>query len=274
MTAVDIFADTMAELTWYEAEKAAGRGAIILWAFGVIEQHGPHLPTGTDVYLPSARLRRVRQLLAERGTEAVIVPPYYWGVNHASASFPASFKVRPEIMIELVCDVLSSLAGDGFRRVFCTTGHGDAIHNRAIHAAAKRSGEKENIDISFLADEGLIKRLQIDLADPHVTTYRSGHSVPSKFPDIHAGRGETSAMMEFYPDLVRHGELPGLQPVDFTMEQLTEWRRGHDFSKRLTPRGYVGNPSLAKLDDGVRDNETTILAMVNAIEERIRSKPV
>jgi len=267
-----VFADTMAELTWNEAELAAKRGAVVLWAFGVVEQHGPHLPTGTDFLLPSARLRRVKKTLSERGIESVIVPPYYWGVNHSSASFPASFKVRPEIMIELVCDVLSSLAGDGFRRVFCVTGHGDATHNRAIHTAAKRSAEKEGIDISFLAEEGLIKRLQIDIADPNVTIYRGPQaSPPPKFPDIHAGRGETAAMLEFFPDLVRHQKLADLNPVDFTMEQLTEWRRGYDFSRRLTPLGYVGNPSQARLDDGIRDNEATVLAMVNAIEARVRA---
>src|SRR5690606_23036978 len=141
-------------------------------------------------------------------------------------------------MVELVCDVLSSLAGDGFKRVFCVTGHGDATHNRAIHTAVKRSAEKDGIDISFLAEEGLIRRLQIELDDPNVTLYQGLQPpTPPKFPDIHAGRGETAAMMEFFPDLVRHQKLASLNPVDFTMEQLTEWRRGHDFSKRLTPLG-------------------------------------
>src|SRR5450830_321439 len=100
-----IFADTMAEMTWYQVEEAARAGAVVLWAFGVIEQHGPHLPAGTDVYLPSAQLRRVRATLAARGQRSVIVPPYYWGVNHVSAAFPISFRVRPEIMIELMADV-------------------------------------------------------------------------------------------------------------------------------------------------------------------------
>jgi creatinine amidohydrolase len=264
-----VFAETIAELTWYEADQAAKSGAIVLWAFGVIEQHGPHLPTGTDVYLPSARLRRVKQVLAERGVASVIVPPYYWGVNHASASFPASFKVRPEIMVELVCDVFASLAGDGYKRVFCTTGHGDSKHNLAIHAAARRSALETKMDISFLADEGLIKRLNIDLSDPNVTPVRT-HSEPRKFPDIHAGRNETSAMLEFYPNLVRQEKIQELRSVDFSMDQLAEWRKGHEFAKRLTPLGYVGNPGQARLEEGVRDNEASVLAMVEAIHERIK----
>ena len=90
MSATDIFAGTIAEMTWLEVEQAAKGGAALLWAFGVIEQHGPHLPTGTDVYLPQAQLREVRRLLGERGIDALIVPPYYWGVNVVSGAFPAS----------------------------------------------------------------------------------------------------------------------------------------------------------------------------------------
>src|SRR5690348_287067 len=100
-----IFQDTIAEMTYPEVEAAIGRGAIALWSMGVIEQHGPHLPTATDVYIPSARLRAVKRLLAEEGVESIIIPPFYWGVNFVSASFPASIKVRAEVMIELVADV-------------------------------------------------------------------------------------------------------------------------------------------------------------------------
>ena len=47
----DIFSDTIAEMTWYEVDQAAKDGAVLLWAFGVIEQHGPHLPLGVDSLL-------------------------------------------------------------------------------------------------------------------------------------------------------------------------------------------------------------------------------
>ena len=73
---LNIFVGTIAEMTWYEVEAAAKNGAVLLWAFGVIEQHGPHLPTGTDVYLAGTAARspsRARQA----GIQALIVPPYY-----------------------------------------------------------------------------------------------------------------------------------------------------------------------------------------------------
>src|SRR5262245_40055624 len=109
-----IFQDTIADMTFQEVAGAAADRAVGLWGLGVIEQHGPHLPLGTDVYMPSELLRRVRKRLAERGIASVIMPPFYWGVNQVSGSFPGTFVVRPEVMIELVVDVIKSLKKDSF----------------------------------------------------------------------------------------------------------------------------------------------------------------
>lgn len=270
MTAGDsIFADTMAEMTWYEAEEAAKKGAIALWAFGVIEQHGPHLPVGTDVYLPSARLRRVKQLLAEKGIPAVIVPPYYWGINGVSASYPASFVVRAEVMIELMLDVLKSLARDGYRKIFCVTGHGEAAHNMAIYRGVKRAASECGIDVSFAADEGLVARLKLDPADPCVTPVASVKDTSSPMPDIHAGKGETSQMLALLPGFVKETRLADLSPVDFTVADLAEWRQGNEVSRRKTPLGYVGNPAKATADAGAREFEASAVAMTQAIANHL-----
>jgi creatinine amidohydrolase len=263
-----ILAETMAEMTWEEVDAAARRGAVALWAFGVIEQHGPHLPVGTDIYLPSAALRRTRALLAGRGIESVIVPPFYWGVNHASASFPASYVVRPDVMVELMADVFAGLAHDGFRSVYCVTGHGEAHHNRALHRAVTRSRGEAGTDISFLADEGLIRRLGIALSDPAVTPFKIASDPTLTFPDVHAGKGETSAMLALVPHLVRTAKLADLPAVAFTAEDLAQWREGYELSRRKTPRGYVGDPARAEADQGARDIESAAQAMTDAIAAR------
>lgn len=268
MAGDSIFAETMAEMTWEEVDAAAKRGAAALWAFGVIEQHGPHLPAGTDVYLPSAALRRVRALLADQGIESVIVPPYYWGVNHASAAFPASFVVRPEVMIELMADVLGSLARDGFRSVYCITGHGEAHHNRALHRAVTRSRGETGIDISFVADEALVRRLGIAPSDPGVTPFALAGDPTLTFPDVHAGKGETAAMLALVPDLVRSDKLAALPAVAFTAEDLAEWREGYELSRQKTPRGYVGDPAKADAADGAHRLEAAATAIAGAIAAR------
>src|SRR5215472_17419178 len=97
-----IFEGTMADMTYPEVKDAAELGAAVLWGFGVIEQHGPHLPLATDVYLPSVLLRRVKALLRESGIPSIIMPPFYWGINDVTGIFPGSFQVRPAVMVELM----------------------------------------------------------------------------------------------------------------------------------------------------------------------------
>jgi creatinine amidohydrolase len=284
---LDIFAETMAEMTWFEVEQAAKEGAILLWALGVIEQHGPHLPTGTDVYLPSARLRGVRAALAQRGIAALIVPPYYWGVNVVSGSFPASPNVRPEIMQELMADVFAGFARDGFRQVFCVSGHGDAAHNRTVHAGIALGRSRTGLDISFVIDSALASRIGIPLDDPCLTLTDDGKpdaartplvSSPSapvtqrKFLDVHAGQWETSIMMHCCAPLVREAVRPTLKSTDYGMEDLMTWRQGYEAARRKTPLGYFGDPAAATREEGERALAASVAQAADAIARRVRAR--
>ena len=54
-----IFDGTMVDLTYPVIEQAAKDHAAILWPMGVIEEHGPAMPLGTDIYQATARMKRV-----------------------------------------------------------------------------------------------------------------------------------------------------------------------------------------------------------------------
>lgn len=287
---LNIFAGTIAEMTWYEVEAAAKNGAVLLWAFGVIEQHGPHLPTGTDVYLPAARLREVRRELDRRGIPALIVPPYYWGVNVVSGSFPASYRVRPELMRELMADVFESFERDGFRRVFCFSGHGDQLHNQTIHHGIRLGTERTKLDISFVVEAALATRIGLALDDPLLSLPPERPEAPFKFLgidasspsapvqddrprfiDVHAGEWETSMMMCCCPDLVHEEVRRTLKSTDFGPDDLAEWRRGYEHARRKTPLGYLGDPAAADLTQGLRSLESSAVTAADAIEQRLKA---
>ena len=266
---VDIFAGTIAEMTWPEVDKAAKDGAVLLWAFGVIEQHGPHLPTGTDVYLPSIRLRQVKRLLAVRGVQALIVPPYYWGVNEVSGSFPASYRVRPSLMTELMADVFESLERDGFKRVFCISGHGDALHNRTIYDGVRLGSSRTALRIRFLADEGLAARLDLQRDDPYVATFPSARPRASGILDVHAGRFETGMMLCACARLVRNDVRVGLKATAYGSADLAEWRKGSEHARRKTPLGYFGDPAAASAAEGRRVASGTAQRITEVIEREL-----
>ncbi|MDM0078131.1 creatininase family protein [Variovorax sp. J2P1-59] len=265
-----VFKDTIAEMTYLEVEAAIGRGAIALWSMGVIEQHGPHLPTATDVYIPSARLRAIKALLADSGIEALIVPPFYWGVNVVSANFPASIKVRAEVMIDLVSDVIKSLAGDGVRRVFCVSGHNDGGHNEAVYRAMRKATVESSAQACFICDEAILRRLGIEMSDPHVMPFCvAPNQPPGPFLDIHAGEWETSVMLGFNPEVVREDRMTGLVPTNLGPDDLAEWRKGFDASRRVTPLGYFGDPAAAHAARGRASIASEAKAIVQGIRQRV-----
>ena len=247
-----IFQDTIANMTFPDLARAAADRAVVLWGLGVIEQHGPHLPLGTDVYMPSELLRRVRTILATKGVSSVIMPPFYWGVNQVSGLFPGSFVVRPEIMIELKVDLIKSLKKDSFSTLFCVSGHGDALHNRTIFDGVCRGADESGLNAYFVGAPSFFKRIGIDAASPRALPTKTEIERKSKYFDVHAGAFETSSMWAVYPDLVRDDLLPTLKSTDFGIEDLTEWRKGGEHALRKTPRGYLGDPAASSRELGER----------------------
>ena len=264
-----MFHDTMADMTYPEVERAAREGACALWALGVIEQHGPHLPLGTDVYVPMARLRRARQLLQERGIKSLIVPPFYWGVNNVTGLFPGTFHLRPEIMIEVMLDTFRSLKKDGFQHVFCLSGHGDALHNRTIDTGVLRARAEVGLDAYVILSDGLAKRLGLELTQPHLALTPSERST-GRFMDVHAGEWETSIVLGAYPDLVKADVASKLPSTDFLPADLAEWRKGGEHAMRKTPHGYLGDPASADADRGRKDMETESAAIAAAIQRTLK----
>jgi creatinine amidohydrolase len=257
-----IFHETMADMTYPEIEAAADREAVVLWALGVIEEHGPHLPLATDVYVPCATLREARRLLAERGIESVIAPPFYWGINAATAAFAGSFIVRPETMIELMKDVFRSLRKDGFEKVFCLSGHGDKAHNEVLYEGVKAGRDYGPIESYMLVSPAFAKRLNLDEADPLLAIMHQPAAEPPQYVDVHAGNWETSMIWAKYPDVVRTDISTKLAPTNSVMDDLIEWRKGGEHAVRTTPHGYLGDPASAdpaRGHDHVR-NEGKIIA--------------
>lgn len=286
----DIFFDTLAEMTWYEVDQAAKDGAVLLWGIGVIEQHGPHLPTGTDVYVPQAHLREIKKRLAERGVQALIVPPFYWGVNVTSSAFPSSYNVRPEIIKEMMADLFKSFEADGFKRVFCISGHGDGLHNKTIHEGIQLGANRTSLDISFVTEAALAQRIGVALDDPNLTLpledppavdmrhYQWDPAIPvvdgiptetPKYVDRHAGRWETSVMIAACERLVRTEVLPSMQATNVDKEHQAIWRKGGDHARKVTPLGYMGDPAGATLEEGVRCINETAETFASAIVARI-----
>lgn len=265
-----IFDETLADLTYPEAETLAREGAVVLWGVGVIEEHGPHLPLGTDVYLPYATLKLTRRLLEARGIKAAILPAFYWGINNVTGGFAGSITVRPDTMISLMLDVFQSLRKDGFETVFCLSGQGDALHNHTLANAIHRGRVESGIRAYFVISSAWAERLALDAGAAHLLVYPLSPPPPAH-ADVHAGNGETSMVWAYYPRLVRQELLPTLEPTRFTAADVAEWRRGWANARRKTPRGYLGDPAAADPGRGRMIVEEQARLVADTIAAKVES---
>jgi creatinine amidohydrolase len=265
-----IFDETLADLTYPEVEALARDGAVILWGLGVIEEHGPHLPLGTDVYLPYATLKLARRLLDARGIKAAVLPPFYWGINNVTGSFAGSITVRAATMTSLMLDVFDSLRKDGFESIFCVSGQGDALHNQTMAESIRRGRVETGIRAYFVVSSVWAERLGFDPGAPEMLVYPLTPP-PQRYPDVHAGSGETSMVWAYYPRLVRQDVLSKLEPTRFTAEDLAEWRKGWANARRKTPLGYLGDPASADPNRGRVIIETQARLVADAIAAKVQS---
>ena len=187
-------------------------------------------------YVPTAQLRQAQQKLAAQKISSVIVPAYYWGVNNVTGAFPGSIHIRPEIMTELMTDVFRSLARAGFKEIFCITGHYDAAHGRALIEGVRRANQAGIIKAHFVVPKPLGIRLGLQPGETGFLLIEPSGGPAPTHPDLHAGEGETSAILAVAPDLVHKDIAAKLPSTDLTMKDVEEWRKGQERAKRSPAR--------------------------------------
>ena len=266
MGGYSIFADTIADMTWPAVEAAAGRKALMLVPVAVIEQHGPHLPLATDTYGAYLLSVRIKAELADVGVEAVVAPPYYFGLNPTTGMFPGSLTVERETMVAILAQILFNYAEWGFERQFVLNHHGDPTHNDAIMEAI-RSARSRGVDAVYTMG-GFVRRfieeaytsafdrplpLPADalLQAPESEKTRSARERLTRSTlHKHAEEYETSMIMRWYPDvLAPDPRVENLDPVLPSDEEFAGALR-EGMWRKISPMGYVGDPSVARAETG------------------------
>ena len=274
-----MFHETMVDMTYQEVEDAAKQNTIVLWPMGVIEEHGPHLPLGTDIYNAYIEFKQTARLLKAAGKSVIIAPPMYWGINEATASFGGSFTVRPSTLKSLIEDGFLSFRKDGFKTVYIIPGHNDRLHNQTIVEGVEMARATTGVRGFVILSAQMLDRLGLTGSEPHVLI--AGLAGPpagapqqqSQFLEVHAGAGETSTVWRFFPDLVKAKLIPTLTPTRYGLEDLAEWRKGWENARRKTPLGYFGDPAAANAERGGQAHAASTARTAEAISRHFDSLP-
>jgi creatinine amidohydrolase len=244
-----LFADTIAEMTAPMVAAAARRGAGVLLPIGVMEAHGPHLPTGTDTYIALTLCRLTRRYAAAQGVDLVIAPPYFWGINQVLSAFAGSFRTRPETAAALLQDIIESFLAFGFAEVHLVSHHGDLAHNQMILGVIEMFHDRGHDRVRWLYAPQrwqMFQRLGHTGAEPVWVPWDPPAELArlktTGILGVHADEYETAAMVRYWPDLVDFDVLQGLEPTRLDRDDLQRWRKGGEEARAVTPDAYFGAP--------------------------------
>ncbi len=108
------------EMKHPEIKNYLERKKSIIMPFGSTEQHGPHLPTGTDTFVAA----RIAEEVGKQ-TKTLVAPVMPVGFSPGLHTlFPGTITIGAQTYISLVQDVLESIVASGFRDMLVLTGHG------------------------------------------------------------------------------------------------------------------------------------------------------
>lgn len=224
--------------------EAIGRDPIVIVPVGSVEQHGNHLPVGTDSFAAEAVARNATG--EWRGEKPLLLLPTIWtGLSPHHMGLAGSITLRSETFISLLEDVGSSLLHHGVRRILFLNGHGGNIS--ALDVALTRLGER-----------GLATERVVGLTYWHLVAERSGELRESRVGGTgHAGEFETSLMLVTHGEHVRldqgtvaYPELPS-RYLSTDLFEGSPARRFLPFD-RASETGTFGDPSLASREKGER----------------------
>lgn len=221
------------KLTWPEvrAEIERGRDTIVV-AFGAVEQHGHHLPLGTDA-LFGDELSRV---LAER-LDAFRAPTVRVGCSRHHLAFPGTMSIEEPTFHALVGDIVRGWSGHGFRRIVLLPTHGGNF--APLGAALEKLEPLEGVRVVAISDLGLLIQATLGLG--------AELGVPPGEGGIHGGEWETSMMLALWPELVKMDRAePG-----YTGDLETGIQRFlADGVQSISENGVVGDPRGASAEHG------------------------
>ncbi len=214
-----------------QVKRAVDNGWLPVLPVGQTEEHGPHLPVGTDTFIT----RRVCEAAIERlggGLPACLLDPITYGYSQSAlAAWPGTVVIRQEVVIDVLCELIASLAAMGFRKIAVVSGHGN--HDGVVRVAARRAADDCGIGPGVVFPYAFVSDL----------VREQGRAGP--MGSCHAGEMETALMLHLAPGLVDMESAPAgdslgqVAPFPSNQAFVSTWTRQKSSS------GVYGDPTAA-----------------------------
>jgi creatinine amidohydrolase len=238
-------------MTQPDAAAALAKGTAIV-VTGSVEQHGGHLPLGTDAFAALTVALRVADRLG-----APVLPLSPVGVAPYHLPWHGSLTLRPRTLIDLMLDCCGGLAAAGARRILVVNWH-----------------EGNTPTIRLAADE--IQRahpVRVVVAETHIIT---NSLFPAEMEFTHAGSMETAAVLAHDENLVHLDRMLDGDPVELGNDGHALFRRRDVFPvmndfREVAATGWYGSPGAVSTDRAKEIMEAVADHVVASFEEIIEA---
>jgi creatinine amidohydrolase len=212
--------------------------ATVLLPVGATEQHGPHLPLGTDHLLATAVARGAAEHLS-----GIVAPALSYGFKSqpkcgGGQQFCGTTSLDAQTLVGTVRDTIREFARHGLRKLVVVNGHYENqwFLIEGIDLAMRELGPRPPLTI-----------MRMEYWD-FFSAATLGKVFPDGFPGYaleHAAVIETSMMLHYHPDLVRLDLLPTDGPADFPPYDIYPTR-----SEWVPPSGVLSSARGASAAKG------------------------
>lgn len=107
-------------MNYPDVEAYLKRKDTVVIPVGSLENHGKHMPLGTDSLIPA----RICELLDARSPDVVIAPTLPYGATEDLRGFPGTVSLGAEGLRTVMESICGQLFDCGFRRFIIMNGHG------------------------------------------------------------------------------------------------------------------------------------------------------
>lgn len=246
-----------AEMGWKDFQSADMEETIAVLPVAAVEQHGPHLPLGVDLFLMQGYIERVVARMPE-DLPVLFLPVQAVGASIEHAGFPGTLSLSATCLLQVLTDIGECVARAGCRKLVLLNSHGG------------------NVPLIDMVAHDLRARLDMFVvtASWHRFGYPDGlFSAEEQKHGIHAGDIETSLMLTFRPDLVRGDALDNFESKSVGLEADFTWLRAGRptgfgwMAQDLNSSGAMGNAADASAEKGEASADYGATAFIELLQD-------
>ncbi len=227
-------------ITMEAFERGLSRTRTVIVPFGSVEEHGMHLPLGTDTFHAYELAKKTASKIP-----VFVMPPMWYGLCRSTSMHPGTIGISSTSLRMVVMDMCRSMYGQGLRNFILLSGHAGGTHMSTILDSADTLMEElQDARFAVLSILDLIAGLEKGIVETK--------------GDAHAGEVETSLIQYLKPDLIDGSsprEFPQFPKFILVRNKVRYW-----------PGGVWGDPSKSSPLKGSRILEEEAELLVGLVK--------